>query len=107
MRQLARLQMLAPGVTCGRATVPSAAGSRSPVKSTNPCTSILHARCVFLLVMLPSHSISGGTSASSLNCAGVNFSLLIGRDRSPPALRCLNAIMYFIGLAQNDKMALC
>src|ERR1039458_8492362 len=35
--------------------------------------------------MLPSHSISGGTSASSLNCAGVNFSLLIG-TRSVTAL---------------------
>ena len=96
---------LRQAMTWARETVRSPAESCRPVKDRELRNVDLICPPCFLLVMLASHSDSGGTSASSLNCAGVKVSLLIGtRSDSPPCPSCLNAIMYFIELEVKHRI---
>ena len=80
---------LRQAMTCARVTVRNSAGSFSPAKVENSDTSILYARRVFLLVMLASHSSSGGTSASSPYWAGVRVRKRTG---IPPEVMALPAL---------------
>jgi hypothetical protein len=72
-------------MTCDRATASSEAGSRSSLKSTDSCTSILYARHVFLLVMLTSHFETQGVCRRARQTCGVAATArsgLLGMDES-------------------------